>query len=57
MSDTTPVDSTSSIDVSQVIRSTYAHYIIFGTSIFAMAWAGWNVLTVSSGLALRLNSG
>ncbi len=41
------VDPSTTIDVNSVIKSTYAHYIIFGCSIFAMAWAGWNTLQVS----------
>jgi uncharacterized protein (DUF2249 family) len=51
------IDSTK-IDISQIIKSEYAHYIIFGCSIFSMLWAGFNVLQVSNHtpLPLRLTS-
>lgn len=36
-----------SFDASDAVKSTYAHYIIFGCSAFSMAWGAWNTILVS----------
>jgi len=41
--DTTPT----TIAIDSIIKSTYAHYIIFGCAIFACAWAGFCAFRVS----------
>jgi hypothetical protein len=35
------VAATELFTVSDIAKSSYAHYIIFGCSIFALAWAAW----------------
>ena len=34
-------------DTSNVIESTYSHYVIFGCSLFALVWGGVNASMVS----------
>ena len=33
--------------VADMIKSSYAHYIIFGCAVFALCWAGWCTFIVS----------
>ena len=33
--------------ISNVIVSTYAHWVIFGCSVFALGWGGANAILVS----------
>jgi len=40
-------NSTELFVTADMIKSSYAHYIIFGCSVFALAWAGWCTLAVS----------
>jgi len=37
----TNADGVEVFDVSSIIQSTYAHYIVFGCAIFAICWAVW----------------
>lgn len=33
--------------VADMIKSSYAHYIIFGCAVFALCWAGWCTFIVN----------
>jgi len=44
---TAVTDPTDDTLVADMIKSTYAHYIIFGCALFACAWAGWCTFMVT----------